>query len=111
MEMVCKLKEWKKNECGEIINTLRGVLTYDLIDEIITKDDIKNFISEEIIRYVEKHPEKPWNWYEMSMSPNITTEFIEKHPEKHWDWHCISKNLFSYGNKEIEKKIKGYLFM
>ena len=41
---------------------------------------------------IEKHPEKPWNWYSISMNPNITMEMIEQHPEKPWDWYGISCN-------------------
>ena len=42
--------------------------------------------------YIEKHPDKPWNWDYISSNPNLTMEFIEKHPEKDWNWNCISDN-------------------
>jgi hypothetical protein len=41
---------------------------------------------------IEKHPEKPWNWYSISENPNITMEDIEKYPEKPWVWDYISMN-------------------
>ena len=41
---------------------------------------------------IEKHPEKPWNWRGISMNQNITMGIIEKHPEKPWDWDNISRN-------------------
>jgi len=41
---------------------------------------------------IEKHLEKPWNWWYISYNPNITMEFIEKHPEKTWCWQEISQN-------------------
>ena len=30
------------------------------------------------MEYVEKHPEKPWNWDGLSSSPNATIEYVEK---------------------------------
>ena len=41
---------------------------------------------------LEKHPELPWNWDDISMNTNITMEFIETYPEKPWDWFHISMN-------------------
>ena len=38
------------------------------------------------MEFIEKYPEKPWNWGYISENPNITMEIIEKHPEKPWDW-------------------------
>ena len=34
---------------------------------------------------IEKYPDKPWDWVEISRNPNITIEFIEKYP-KTWNW-------------------------
>ena len=44
------------------------------------------------MEFIEKYPEKPWDWEYISLNPNITMEFIEKHPEKPWDWDRISRN-------------------
>ena len=41
---------------------------------------------------IEKHPEKPWEQYFISLNPNITMEDIENHPEKPWEWMGISEN-------------------
>ena len=41
---------------------------------------------------IEKHPEKPWEWADISWNPNLTMEFIEKHPEEDWNWNLISVN-------------------
>jgi hypothetical protein len=43
-------------------------------------------------QYVLDHPEKQWDWYGLSMNPNITWEIIEANPEKKWDWQSISWN-------------------
>ena len=36
----------------------------------------------ELIKLIERFPEKAWNWYIISSNPNVTMEFIEKHPKK-----------------------------
>jgi len=41
---------------------------------------------------IENYPDKPWNWYRISINPNITIEMIEKYPDKPWDWDGISSN-------------------
>ena len=38
------------------------------------------------IEFIEKYPDKPWDWYWISSNPNITIEFIEKYPDKPWNW-------------------------
>ena len=43
-------------------------------------------------KFVEKYYDKPWNWYGISMNPNITMDIIEQHPDKPWDWESISFN-------------------
>ena len=53
--------------------------------------------SEHYWKFVEKNPDKPWNWYIISYNPNITMEIIEKYPDKPWDWGGISIAKF---NKE-----------
>ena len=45
-----------------------------------------------LLYLLEKYPEKPWDWLEISRNPNITMEDIERHPEKPWDWYYISNN-------------------
>ncbi len=46
----------------------------------------------ELSDYILTHPEKPWNWFNLSCNPNITIEFIEAHPEKPWNWFGVSYN-------------------
>ena len=44
------------------------------------------------MEFIEKHPDKPWNWYYISLNSNITMEIIEKYPNKPWNWGGISMN-------------------
>ena len=47
------------------------------------------------IEMIEKYPDKPWDWDGISYNPNITMEFIEKYPDKPWDWDGIAENKFT----------------
>ena len=38
------------------------------------------------MEFVEKYPDKPWDWYGLSCNPNITMEIVEKYPDKPWNW-------------------------
>jgi hypothetical protein len=44
------------------------------------------------MEFIEKYPDKPWNWNRISTNPNITMEFIEKYPDKPWNWNWIPEN-------------------
>ena len=39
------------------------------------------------------HPEKPWDWYDLSRNPNITMQNVIDHPEKPWSWRLLSYDL------------------
>ena len=79
------------------------------------------------MEFIEKYPNKSWNWEHISANPNITMEIIKKHPDKPWKWEYISINPnltieiiekyidkiylnsliinnFTYENKRIKKK-------
>jgi hypothetical protein len=59
---------------------------------------------------IEKHPEKPWNWQNISYNPNLTMEMLENHDDKSWDWYWISLNSFKKEKEKfIEKKLKEHL--
>ena len=60
----------------------------------------------ELIKLIEKFPEKKWNWFYISSNPNVTMEYIEKHPEKDWHWDIISRNKFLYNKKCAKYKIE-----
>ena len=46
-----------------------------------------------VLEYLlEKYPNKPWDWSDISANPNITMEIIEKCPDKPWEWDWISRN-------------------
>ena len=44
------------------------------------------------MKFIEKNPDKPWDWEGISSNSNITMKFIEKNPDKPWDWEGISSN-------------------
>ena len=44
------------------------------------------------MKYIEKHPEHPWNWYGISNNPILMMEYVVQHPEYPWDWSRISHN-------------------
>ena len=62
-----------------------NMLIEKIIFYTITEEEIKNHICEQMMKFIEKHPEKKWNW-------DITMEFVEKHPERKWDWNELSSN-------------------
>jgi hypothetical protein len=77
-----------------------------IIINLITKNDIKNFIGEEIIKYMDEHPEITWEWMGISGNPNITMDIIEKYVDKPWDWNGISRNqnlTMVYAYTHLEK--------
>jgi hypothetical protein len=55
------------------------------------------------MEFIEKHPEKPWEWFYISSNPNITMEFIEKHSDK-INFAYLSTNKFTVENIGIKKK-------
>ena len=67
---------------------------------------------------IEKHPEKPWNWYWISRNRNLTMDFIEKYPEKPYieininkiSFYHLSGNEFTLENTRIKKK-EGYMLL
>ena len=45
-----------------------------------------------LVYLLEKYPDKNWDRWGISGSPNITMKDIEEHPENPWDWSNISRN-------------------
>ena len=52
---------------------------------------------------IETYPDMPWDWEYISSEPNITIDFIEKYSDKIY-FRCLSKNKFTYENKQLKKK-------
>ena len=48
-----------------------------------------------MVEFIEKHIDKPWNWYMISKNPNITIEFIEKNIDKIY-FRYLSQNKFGW---------------
>ena len=46
------------------------------------------------MEYVEAHPDKNWDWCALSRNPNVTMEYVESHPDKKWHWGYLSSNFF-----------------
>jgi len=44
------------------------------------------------MKYIEQHPELPWDWSWISQNKNLTINYVERHPELPWDWYWISRN-------------------
>ena len=58
----------------------------------------------DILTYlIEKHPEKPWNWYLISRNPNITMEMIENNIDQ-INFDRLSRNDFTFQNNQINKQ-------
>jgi hypothetical protein len=53
---------------------------------------------------VEKYPNKPWTWYELSCNPSITPDFVERYIDKPWNWCWLSCNTFVSKQKEKQKE-------
>ena len=79
--IIQRLLEEKKSIQQVLTNSLTDNLAEQIILNSITSDEIKSVISENILTHIDKHPEKQWDWYYISMNPNITMETIERHPE------------------------------
>src|SRR6478609_6886695 len=46
----------------------------------------------ELIKLLDRFPDKPWDWYDLSRNPNLTLEFLEAHRAKNWNWWSLSWN-------------------
>ena len=40
---------------------------------------------------IDKYPDKPWDWPNLSLNKNITIQYILSRPDKQWDWACLSR--------------------
>ena len=83
-----------------------NMLIEKIIFYTITEEEIKNHICEQMMKLIEKHLEKDWDWCELSCNPNVTIEYVEKHPENPWDWDELSVNpsaTMEYVEKHPEK--------
>ena len=58
---------------------------------------------------INKYPDKPWHWYDISMNPNITMEDIEKNIGK-INFNLLSRNEFTYQNK-LNRQKEAYMLL
>ena len=62
---------------------------------------IKYLIIQLLQQILLKKTDKPWNLRYISTNPNITMDYIEKNPDKDWNWNSISHH--SHLVSEFEK--------
>jgi len=60
--------------------------------DIKLKHSIASNLGNELIRFIEKHNDKPWDWECLSLNPNITMDCILSNSDKPWDWDNLSRN-------------------
>ncbi len=74
----------------------KSELPFFVKDEVVrlswVEDEINEIVVEEMFKYIDQHPEKPWDWDWISRNPNLTMKFVEDHQDKPWDWVGISWN-------------------
>ena len=46
-------------------------------------------------QYILDHPDKQWNYEDLSRNPNITWEIVQANPDKPWDYDNLSINLMT----------------
>lgn len=49
-------------------------------------------------QFILEYPDKPWDFFQLSSSEDVTWEFIKSHPDFNWNW----KRLFSNPNITFE---------
>ena len=70
------------------------------------REQVEHEWKEAFWKFIENHPEKPWDWRGLSANPNITFDIVLAHPDKPWNWGCLSNNpnitfdnILSYSDK------------
>jgi len=66
--------------CRQVSEQTVGLVRYQRVNPNLTME------------YVEKHPDKPWNWEKISTRHDLTMQYVGEHAEKPWDWIQISCN-------------------
>jgi hypothetical protein len=41
---------------------------------------------------VKDNPDKPWDWFGLSMNPSMTWDIVVSNPNKPWNWDRLSAN-------------------
>ena len=63
-------------------------LSFPQVERMLSAFDnteIKNIIMDELITFIDNHPNELWDWQEISRNPNLTIQFATKHPDKSFD--------------------------
>jgi hypothetical protein len=59
-------------------------------------------MTNQFLELIRCNPDKPWNWYYVSLCPRLTVEFVSTHMHLPWDWEgllfndVICRSSFSY---------------
>ena len=48
--------------------------------------------SKKWFQYILNHPDKPWNYTNLSLNPNITWNIVQAMSDKKWDYLYLSVN-------------------
>ncbi len=56
-------------------------------------EKVKERFQELWFQFILNHPDKPWNWFRLSMNPSINLKIVQDNPDKPWDWSGLSSNL------------------
>ena len=52
--------------------------------------------------HVLKFLDKPWNWYGLSIDPSITFDDVLSNPDKPWNWNLLSSKVIKFPQMRIE---------
>jgi len=44
------------------------------------------------IEFIDRFPEKPWKWYQLSLNDSFTMKDILQNHKKPWDWYGVTAN-------------------
>ncbi len=54
-------------------------------------------VSKDFDHFLEKNCDKPWDWYFLSINPNLSFQYVLDHPELPWYWYGLSRDVpFKY---------------
>ena len=93
------IKIMNQDIIGDDIYEITELANYVSNTELLNKlcIEIKNKTlqyecGQQLMDFIEKYPDIPWDWEAISDNPNITMDIIEKYPDKLWEWKYISLN-------------------
>jgi hypothetical protein len=55
-----------------------------------------------LIDFVNKFPDKDWNWNYLSCNPSITFDHVLDYPHKPWNWRGLSRKVIKFPHARID---------